>query len=166
MTQHMTSFLMRKQNSFAYTLLCICIVGAIITGGCHAEQDDYSEELTGVQSTATKALSAWKNSDWRSMYDTLSSSNKSSQTYEEFRRVRERLGQAQKLVSYSVDEINSVSNGTYEVAISLQFEENYNSGFKSDIEPRLTTTNAVWTVIAEKGLYSISFSEEAVVRPD
>jgi len=156
----MRSFQVRTNDDSFYFRCIVLVVLPLMLWGCHSETAATEEAQKAVKSIATDALSAWQQSDWASMYETLSSVDKELQTDQEFRQKRELLNKAQQLKGFRVVEVFRSGYGKFVVKVELEFEEDYNSGFRSSLDPRMTEMNVTWTVVRERGLYRITFVAE------
>lgn len=115
------------------------------------------EAQSHVRAVVVEALNAWQQAEWQRMYQTLSSADKEAESFQAFQQKRERLNNAQQLTGFQIGEIVRSGDGAYDVHVTLEMEENYNSGFRSDLEPRTTETAAIWYVVRENDLYRIMF---------
>jgi len=91
------------------------------------------------------------------MYETLSLADKKLQTFQEFRNKRERLNKVQQLQNFRIVDVSRSGEREFIVNVDLELNENYNSGFRSDIEPRTSKSQVAWTVVKEGGAYRITF---------
>lgn len=123
--------------------------------GC--EKRATAPEDAPVNEVVSDALSAWQQADWKKMYQTLSSADKRSEDLQSFREKRGRLHKAQKLKDFRVNNVVREGDSAYRVDVLLTMEENYNSGFRSGLEPRTSEVTASWTVVKEEGSYKITF---------
>lgn len=143
----------RGTGVFWVTVLLLAI------SGCERTPIAPEEAQSDVRAVVVDALNAWQQAEWQKMYQTLSSADKEAESFPVFQQKRERLNKAQQLTGFRIDEIVRSGGGAYEVHVTLEMEENYNSGFRSELEPRTTETAATWYVVRENDSYRITFGE-------
>lgn len=151
---------MRTNDESFYVKIIVLVVLPLMLGGCRSETATTEEAQKGVRSIVSDSLSAWQQSDWASMYQTLSSADKELETYQEFRQKRERLNNAQQLKNFRVGDVFRSGYRKFIVKVELELEENYNSGFRSELDPRITEMNVTWTIIREGEFYRLTFVAE------
>jgi hypothetical protein len=125
--------------------------------GCDGRTTAAEGLQPGVRAVVSEALFAWQQADWEKMYQTLSSADRQLESLQSFQEKRERLHKAQQLKSFRIGEIVRAAEETFRVDVVLEIEENYNSGYRSGLEPRISETTANWTVVEEEDSYRITF---------